>query len=126
MFQKFGKEYDQGRMNVFLDALERKLSNDRRLYTFQVGSTATTNFNPDTDILEVPYTATGAATVNLPPVVGMVGRSVCVKDTGTAAVNNITINGDGAETIDGAATLVISTTKGKAWLFSDGAEWFVL
>lgn len=113
-------------MNAFIEALERRLTNSHKIYTFQVGSAATTNFDPNTDILEVPYTSTGAAVVNLPPVTGMIGRLVCIKDTGTAAVNNITIDGDGAETIDGASTLVISTTKGKAWLFSDGAEWFVL
>lgn len=54
------------------------------------------------------------------------GRIVIVKDeSGAAGTNNITIDTEGAELIDGAATKVISTNYGVVRLYSDGINWFV-
>lgn len=74
----------------------------------------------------VLFVATGAArTVNLPTAEMAMGRTILVKDTtGTAGANNITIQTDGAETIDGAATCVIATNYGYAILLSDGTNWY--
>jgi len=48
-----------------------------------------------------------------------------VKDeSGGAAANNITIATQGAETIDGAASIAISTNYGKVELYSDGVNLF--
>jgi len=82
----------------------------------------------DTDYL-VAYTSISAPhTVNLPTAVGRTGRVVEVKDESGSAgvVNTITIDPSGAETIDGAATLVIATARGRACLYSDGVNWQVL
>jgi hypothetical protein len=50
---------------------------------------------------------------------------IVVKDeSGGAAANNITIDGNGAETINGAATLVINTNYGVAVLYNNGTGWF--
>jgi len=53
------------------------------------------------------------------------GRIFIVKDeSGGAGTNGITIDTEGAETIDGAATLTISTNFGVARLYSDGTDLF--
>lgn len=53
------------------------------------------------------------------------GRIVIVKDeSGLAGTNNITIATEGAELIDGAATLVISTNYGAARLYNNGNDWY--
>ena len=70
-------------------------------------------------------TALGVGTLVLPPVAESVGYSLTIKkvDTGT---NAITIDGNGSETIDGAATLA---TLDAQWdvvtIACDGTEWFI-
>ena len=52
-------------------------------------------------------------------------RILVVKDeSGAAGTNNITIQTQGSETIDGAATNVISANHGVVRLISDGSNWF--
>lgn len=76
----------------------------------------------------IAVTSTGAAvTITLPPASAMKNRVVVVKDEGGgAAANNVTIDGDGSETIDGAATLVISTNYGVGRVYSTGMAWFTV
>jgi hypothetical protein len=70
-------------------------------------------------------TRTAGRTENLPTAVGIQGKEIVVKDcSGQAATFNITIDGNGAETIDGAATKVISTNYGSARVKSNGIGWF--
>ncbi len=70
----------------------------------------------------------GGDTVTLPAVAtAAVGKVYIIKDeSGTAGTNNITIDGNGAETIDGAATKVINTNFGSATLICSGAAWFII
>lgn len=65
-----------------------------------------------------------AVTVNLPTAVGLTGKVFTVKRLST--LNNVTIEGDGSETIDGAANLVLSTQYHSATILSDGSNWHVL
>jgi len=66
-----------------------------------------------------------ARTVTLGSVSAFANNIVIVKDeSGAAGTNNITIATEGAETIDGAATLVISANYGAARLYCDGTNWF--
>lgn len=54
------------------------------------------------------------------------GAMLTVKDqSGGAGTNNITVDGNVAENIDGAATKVINTNYGSVTLVCDGANWFV-
>lgn len=68
----------------------------------------------------------GGDVVTLPTVASAgVGRIYIIKDeSGTAGANNITIDGNGAETIDGVATIAISTNYGVARLYCSGSAWF--
>jgi hypothetical protein len=79
-------------------------------------------------ILNVTYTGTGAVTsLTLPTAQVIEGRTIVIKDAGgNAGTNNITIDTEGSETIDGSATNVINTNYGYVTLYSDGSNWFII
>lgn len=89
---------------------------------------STTNITVGATDTVVAITDTSAArTVTLPAVSGNTGRVLVIKDaTGGAATNNITVDGNAAETIDGAATYVINTNYGSVTLVGDVSGWFVV
>jgi hypothetical protein len=89
---------------------------------------ATYDFLTTDYILHVTYTATAAVTsLTLPTAQCVSGRTLIIKDAGgNAGTNNITIDTEGAETIDGENTLVISSDYGAYTLYSDGSNWFIL
>lgn len=70
-------------------------------------------------------TVAGAVTVNLPAGVAK-QVFVIVDGKGDAATNAITIDGNGAEEINGAATYVINDNNGGVMLQFDGTGWVVL
>ncbi len=75
----------------------------------------------------IGVTNTGAArTITLPPASEFGdGFILIVKDeSGGAGTNNITIDADGSETIDGATTKVINTNYGAVRLYCTGTAWF--
>jgi hypothetical protein len=68
----------------------------------------------------------GAVTVTLPAAASTdaaAGRPVTVKNSG--ASNNVTLDGDASETIDGATTLAL-TPGDCARIVSDGTAWHVI
>ncbi len=55
------------------------------------------------------------------------GKQYEVKDgAGAAATHNITVDGDGGETIDGAANVVINANYGKTVVMSNGTNWLTI
>ena len=78
-------------------------------------------------ILSCTYTGTGAITsLTLPTAQVTAGRIIHIKDTGGgASTYNITVDTEGAETIDGAATAVITSNYSSISLFCDGTNWFI-
>lgn len=67
----------------------------------------------------------GAVVATLPTAVGRRGK-IFVFQKSDASANTVTIDGAGTETINGAATLVISTQFHCRTIISDGANWFVI
>ena len=66
-----------------------------------------------------------ASAVNLPA--GATGQVFIIADTsGAAFTNNITIDANAAETINGAATYVINRNKGGVTLAWSGTEWTIV
>ena len=80
------------------------------------------------DIINVTYTTTAAVTSLTIPTAQMVeGRVIVIKDAaGNAGTNNITIDTEGAQTIDGAATLVLSGDYDSVTLYCDGSNLFIM
>lgn len=62
-------------------------------------------------------------TVNLPSVTSMRGRTLTFK---TLVTGTVTLDGNGAETIDGATTATITTQYGVLRLYCDGTVWHVV
>ena len=91
-----------------------------------------------TEVAVGPYTVTDAhyafmidtsvaITFNLPTAVGRSGQVYVFKDkTGNSAANNVTITPSLAETIDGAATLVMNVNKVSYTIMSNGINWYII
>lgn len=68
-------------------------------------------------------TTTTAIQVTLPLASAENGRVIVIKDSeGSASVNNITVEPQGSETIEGASSLLISSDYGSVILASSGSE----
>jgi len=67
----------------------------------------------------------GAITINLPTAVGIVGREIQILKTDSSS-NEITIDGDGAETIDGNITAALISQGNFITIVSDGTNWAVI
>ena len=71
-------------------------------------------------------TSAGALEVDLPAASGKAGRMLVIKDVGgSAGTNNITVDPNGSEKIDGQSSLVIAANSGSAMIFCDGSHWFI-
>lgn len=93
-----------------------------RLFTSGVGAASTTALTTDYTIGVDPTTT--AATVNLPAAATVTGQIFVVKHLNSSA-NTVTIDANGAETIDGATTLVL-TAYNAATVQSTGSAWVIL
>jgi hypothetical protein len=76
----------------------------------------------------IAYTSLSTGrTVTLPAASTMTNKSIVIKDeSGNAGANNITIDGNGSETIDGSATKAINANFGSITIYSNGSNWFVI
>jgi hypothetical protein len=79
------------------------------------------------DKLGVSYTTTGTCTINLPAAGAVVaGAEYTITDEGgNAAINNITIDPNGAELIVGQATFALDGNYNSATIYSNGTAWFI-
>lgn len=90
-----------------------------------VRSVTATTAIVSSDFAIIADSTSGAITVSLPPAATADGRIFFVKRV-NAGANNVTIDPFGAETIDGAATLALTTQWAKAQFISNGTAWFVI
>lgn len=68
----------------------------------------------------------GVVTINLPTGASRNGYPLTIKDTsGAAQTNNITIDGNGAENIDGLATITIDVAYGGYTLYPVTGGWVI-
>ena len=68
----------------------------------------------------------GAITVNLPAISSVdTGRIYTIKKM-DAAANNITIDGNASETIDGATTQTLTTQYERIQIQNSGSEWVII
>jgi len=115
--------------------LGKNFDDDTSISEFEAGvrypvttvNAATYDTDSEDYILNVTYTGTAAVTsLTLSTSDVVAGRTLVIKDAGgNASSNNITIDTEGAETIDGQATYVINSNYGAINLYCDGSNWFV-
>lgn len=92
----------------------------------QAISTKTTAYTIlSTDGVILADATSAGFTLTLPTAASMSGRSVVVKKI-DASANAVTIDGDGAETIDGAATVSTAVQWTAFRLVSNGTAWFLV
>lgn len=89
-----------------------------------VSKTAAYTATADDHMILVDASA-GPVTISLPTAVGERGREYVVKKT-DASANAVTVDPNGAQTIDGAATYVLSEQHATIWVRSDDANWQAL
>ncbi len=78
-------------------------------------------------IIHSTKSASGTQTINLPAAATNSGRILVIKDAGGgASTYNITIDGNAAETIDGATTFVMTGNYQSVTLYCNGSAWFVM
>jgi len=75
------------------------------------------------DYCIIADTSSNAITVTLPTAVGIAGVEYVFKCV--SAVNNLTIDGNAAETIDGSATKTLTNLQ-FAKLISNGSNWWII
>lgn len=76
-----------------------------------------------TRTLYVVDTSAGIVTITLPPAKEAKGEWIKIKRDGSS--HKVTVDGNGSETIDGAATHDISSNKECHEFVSDGVKWYV-
>jgi len=67
--------------------------------------------------------ASGTGTLTLPTLADNLGRELVIKNVGTGVV---TVDGEGSETLDGAATIVLSSKYDVLKIIATATEWRVL
>lgn len=90
---------------------------------------ANTNYTAVLDDDMIIYTSLSGSskTVTLPTAVGIKGKEYLIIDgAGAAGTFNITVDGAGSETINGATTSVINSNYGKVRIKSNGTGWLII
>ena len=87
-----------------------------------VSTTYTATATTGTQIV-LGTTTGGAFTVNLPTAVGNTATIVIKKIAGTP---NLTVDGNGTETIDGGTTATLVRVDESITLISNNANWFII
>jgi hypothetical protein len=67
----------------------------------------------------------GAITMTLPAAASSTGRRYFIKKVDVSA-NAVTVDGNGAETIDGSATAVLASQYDSIEIVCDGTQWWII
>lgn len=118
LVKNFTPEDNRQRVNYLIR--HQYLELKKRIYEISTAYTVTLE---DSTVLA---DATSAAfTITLPKAYNANGYIFTIKKIDSSA-NAVTVDGDGAETIDGATTQVISFQYDSVTVQSDGTEWWIL
>jgi hypothetical protein len=110
---------------VWVDAAKDTFKDSIRVVT---DAGAVTVAVDDANIIVVKKTVGASTIVSLPPA-ATANKPFTIKDgNGDANTNTITVDGDGGETIDGAAGYLITFAYGSVTVYPlpDGTGWFVI
>ncbi len=121
----------QGEANLLFDGNALTVTGGQIVKRVILDTSSTTSYN----VLATDYyigvgSAGGTAqalTINLQAVSGLEGRVIIIKDeSGECGTYNITIDGDGSETIDGQTTQVMNSNFASVTLVCNGASWSIV
>ena len=113
------------RIELALAAAGIALDNIGVFPSFSVRQTATSETLTASDYLVLVDANSAAVTVTLPTAASKEGSQIIVKKI-DASVNAVTVEGDAAETIDGAANQSLIAQYDSITIASDGIEWWVI
>lgn len=108
--------------DVLLHQEQKVVEVVRRLLRRPMTTTASITLKAIDNIVLVDATG-GAITITLPPVAQHSSRVYTVKKI-DASGNAVTVDGNGAETIDGALTAVLAAQWDSVMIVSNGTAWF--
>jgi hypothetical protein len=110
-------------LNRIADGIGLEASNGGSFGSVRSVSASTTITTSDYAILA--NSTAGAIAVTLPAASTVTGRIFFVKRV-NAGANNVTVDPFGSETIDGAATHVLSAQWARVEIISNGSAWFII
>jgi len=126
----WGDNFAMGSYDVkaYLDYAGGLKTSGGRIRNITTVNAATYDLLATDDIVHVTYTSTGAVTsLTLPTAQTVEGRVIVIKDAGgNAGTNNITVDTEAAQTIDGSATAVTTGDYDSITLYCDGSNWFII
>jgi hypothetical protein len=111
----------------------RNMNTDRRLIRIpEAGDNLgdlvakTSNYTmAETDVFVSVDATGGAVTITLPPAADVgAGKHIGIKKV-DASANAVTVDGDGSETIDGAATVSLAAQWASLFAVSNGTNWLI-
>lgn len=94
-------------------------------YEDKFTASKTTDYTATGDETIIPCAPAASMTVTLPAASTMTGKSLTIKKTDSDFSKTVTIDGNAAETIDGAATYVLYTQYESVTIKCDGSNWHV-
>lgn len=106
--------------------LRRMFEHVARLQRMNVRAASAATTLTDADDVLLVNTTSGAVTVTLPPAASARRDRPYIVKKINAGANNVTLDGDGAETIDGAASVVWNTQWQVTRVVSDGSAWYTV
>lgn len=92
---------------------------------FETRTVTTNTALTASDCLVLVDATSGNVTIDLPPALGKNGFEVIIKKIDSTA-NTVTVEPNGAETIEGAANKVLTTQYEVCRTASDGATWWLV
>ena len=87
--------------------------------------TKTVNYTATASDYTIVCNNAGGITITLPAAAGCSGRIYVIKKI-SAALNNVTIDPNASETIDGATTRILTTQYESVMVQSNGTSWYIL
>lgn len=112
-------------IQMALTAAGIALDNIGVLPPFSTRTVSTNTALISSDYLVLVDASSAGITISLPPVASKAGSQVVVKKI-DSSVNTVTVDGDGSDTLDGAATQSLTNQYDSITVASDGTQWWIV
>jgi hypothetical protein len=109
---------------VWWQAVGRAFGEERSGFAGGIRRLSASGSAAQSDYLVLADATAAAMTVTLPPVASSARALIVVKKIDTSS-HHVTVEGSGAETIDGAANVTIVHRYDSATFACDGAQWWL-